>query len=50
MNFCHVTLTVKDLDASVRFYQDVVWLPINKRYPAGPGVEIAFLGGGDTLV
>ncbi|MDD4797550.1 MAG: VOC family protein [Eubacteriales bacterium] len=50
MKFCHVTLSVRDLDASIRFYTEVVGLPVNKRYPAGPGTEIAFLGGGETQV
>ena len=50
MNFCHVTLTVKDLDASIRFYTEVAGLPVHRRYPAGPGTEIAFLGNGETKI
>lgn len=50
MSFCHVTLTVKDLDASIRFYTEVAGLPVDKRYQAGPDTEIAFLGAGDTKV
>lgn len=50
MSFCHVTLKVKDLDASIRFYTEVVGLPIDKRYQAGPDTEIAFLGSGETKV
>jgi lactoylglutathione lyase len=42
-----VTLAVKDMDASVRFYQEVVRLPLNKRFFSRPGVELAFLGNSD---
>ena len=50
MKFNHVTLSVADLDASVRFYQDIVGLEIQRRFPAGPGREIVFLSSGDTQV
>ena len=50
MKFCHVTLSVKDLDASVRFYQEIAGLEIIRRFPAGPDRDIAFLGSGDTEV
>lgn len=50
MRFCHVTLHVQDLDTSIRFYTDIVGLPMDKRYQAGPGTEIAFLGSGETKV
>ncbi len=50
MRFRHVTLTVKDLDASIRFYTEVVGLPVDRRYQAGPNTEIAFLGAGETKV
>ena len=48
--FCQATLTVRDLDASVRFYNEVVGLPIDRRGPAGPDGELAFLGDGETKV
>jgi len=50
MHFNYVTLGVKDMDASIRFYQEIVGLPLKRRFPAGPGVEIAFFGDGDTEV
>jgi len=50
MRFCWVTINVKDLEESLRFYQDIVGLTIDRRFKAGPGVEIAFLGNGETKV
>ncbi len=50
MKFCWSTLMVKDLDESIRFYQEVVGLTINKRFVAGPLTEIAFLGDGETKI
>jgi lactoylglutathione lyase len=50
MKFAHVTITVKDLDESIQFYRDIVGLPVDRRYPAGPGTEIAFLGNESTKV
>jgi lactoylglutathione lyase len=50
MNFCWNTLTVKNMDESLKFYQEIVGLTLNKRYKAGPGMEIAFLGDGETKV
>ena len=49
MKFCHVTLTVKNLDASLEFYQNIVGLPINRRFPSGEG-ELVFLGSEVTQV
>ena len=50
MKFGHVTVNVKDLEESLKFYQDIVGLPIARRFPAGPGMEIVFLGEDETLV
>jgi lactoylglutathione lyase len=46
----HVTISVKNLEESVGFYRDIVGLPVVRRYAAGPGTEIAFLGDGETQV
>lgn len=35
---------VKNLEESLKFYEEIVGLKISKRFNAGPGVEIAFLG------
>ena len=48
MNLSWVTVTVKDLDQSIRFYTDVIGLTLESRRPAGPEMELAFLGDGET--
>ena len=50
MKFCWSTINVKDMDQSLVFYQEIVKLPLKRRFTAGPGVEIAFLGDGDTQI
>lgn len=50
MKFCWTTLTVNDMEASLKFYQEIVGLPLNRRFVGGPGVELAFLGEGETEV
>jgi len=50
MKYCWTTLTVKNMDESLKFYQEVIDLPLLKRYPAGPNTEIAFLGNGETQI
>jgi len=50
MKFCWSTLKVKNLEESLKFYQDIVGLNISKRFNAGPGKEIAFLGKGETKI
>lgn len=50
MKFLWTTLTVTNMDASLAFYQEIVGLKLQRRYAAGPGMEIAFLGEGETQV
>lgn len=50
MKFCWTTLYVKDMEASLRFYKEVVGLKENRRMASAPGMEIVFLGEGDTQV
>ena len=50
MTYCWTTIMVKKLDTSIAFYRDIVGLPVNRRFNAGPNGEIAFLGAGETQV
>lgn len=50
MKFCWSTLMVKNLEESIKFYTEIVWLNVRKRFKVGQGVEIAFLGDGETKV
>lgn len=50
MKLCHVTISVKDMEESLRFYRDTLGLSVKRRFPAGPGSEIAFLEGGGAEI
>lgn len=50
MKFCWTTLKVKDIEESIAFYQELVGLKINRRFQIDPGVEIVFLGNGETEI
>ena len=50
MKFCWSTLMVKNLEESLKFYNEIVGLNVSRRFNAGPGVEIAFLGDGETKI
>jgi lactoylglutathione lyase len=46
MKFLWTTTYVKNLDESIAFYSNLVGLQMLRRFPAGPGIEIAFMGNG----
>ena len=50
MKFAHATITVKNMEESLKFYQEIVGLNIAHRISTGQGPEIAFLGEGETKV
>ena len=50
MRFCWTTINVLSMEESLAFYQEIVGLPLMRRFPAGPATEIAFLGDGETQV
>ena len=53
MKYLWTTIHVTNLDESIAFYSNLVGLQLSKRFPAGPGMEIAFMGNGisnETLV
>jgi len=45
MNVLWTTIFVKDMEESLKFYQDIVGLPVDGKFTAGPDTDIAFLGG-----
>lgn len=50
MKFCWCTINVENMEDSLRFYQEIVGLNLERRFNAGPGMEIAFLGEGETKI
>lgn len=46
MRFCWVTISVKDIDESLKFYRDLLGLNIYQRFVSGDS-EIAMLGEAD---
>jgi lactoylglutathione lyase len=48
MKFCWTTLSVNNMEESLKFYHEIIGLSVDKRFNAGPEVEIAFLGDGET--
>jgi lactoylglutathione lyase len=50
MQFCWVTVNVKDMETSLAFFRDIVGLPVKRRMNPMPGTEIVFLGNGDAEV
>lgn len=43
MEFNFATIHVANLEASIRFYEEVIGLKVARRFPAGPNMEIAFM-------
>lgn len=50
MAFLWTTIMVRNMEESLKFYQEIVGLPLSRKFGAGPGVEISFLGEGETKV
>jgi len=50
MKFCWSTLNVRNLEESIQFYTNLIGLEVVNRFKAGPELEIAFLGSGETKV
>jgi len=50
MKFCWSTFKVKNMDESLKFYEEIIGLKLDKRFKSGLGMDIAFLGEGETKV
>ena len=49
VKFLWTTLSVSDFDKSLKFYQEVIGIPLKHRMDP-PGMHLAFLGEGETAV
>lgn len=50
MRFFWCTITGANMYESLKFYEEIVGLKVERRFAAGPGTEIVFLGGGETKI
>ena len=48
MSFLWCTLHVRNLEESIEFYEKFVGLSVNRRIASRQGIEIVFLGNGET--
>ncbi len=45
---CHITVMTEKMEETIEFYQWLLGLPIDRRFPYGQGGEIVFLGEEET--
>lgn len=50
MSYLWTTIHVKNIEASIKFYQEVVGLELRRRFSLSPNSEIVFLGVGETEI
>jgi len=50
MHFLWTTIAVKNMNQSLQFYQEIVGLPLKNRIKPHPGMELSFLGSGETQI
>ncbi len=50
MKFNWCTIQVNNMEESIKFYQDIVGLKMERQFQAGPDTEITFLGEGETKI
>ncbi|MBP1926042.1 lactoylglutathione lyase [Sedimentibacter acidaminivorans] len=50
MKFLWTTIIVKDMEESIKFYEEVVGLKVVDKISAGPDMNITFLGEGETKI
>ncbi|MCC9296160.1 VOC family protein [Clostridium sp. WLY-B-L2] len=44
MNLCWITLNVKNMEESLKFYSELLGIKVFNRFSPGPGVDIAMVG------
>jgi len=49
MKLSHVTLSVRNLEESLEFYQNIIGLPVKRHFASGES-EIVFLGDGEIEI
>jgi len=49
MNLCWITLTVNNIEESLKFYCDILNLNVAERFKAGEDTEIVMLGNNDEV-
>lgn len=50
MKFCWCTIIVDNMEESLKFYQEIVGLDINRRFSPSENMDIVFLGEGETQI
>ncbi len=50
MKFCWSTIMVRNMKESLDFYQGIIGLEVNRRFSPVEGIEIVFLGKGETQI
>lgn len=50
MEFLWATITVRNMEESLEFYQEIVGLSLNRRVQSNETTELAFLGDGQTQI
>ncbi len=50
MKFLWTTILVNNMDESLKFYTEITGLKLVDRFQARPGMEISFLGEGETKI
>jgi lactoylglutathione lyase len=48
MKFCWTTIVVNNVEESLKFYEEIVGLTVDRRFKAPTGTEFVFLGKGET--